>query len=118
MQKASVFVSSRAVLKAPQKIMPAMKPANTRNPRLKTELGRRSTSQILTAKESVRCQKEGSGASVVVIVVPRAPRASAGCQYRQNHSRSQSEHCAGERGILCRRTDAARPMPETDHPDR
>src|SRR4029079_3649741 len=111
-QKVSVFVSSSAVLNAPQKIIPATKPASTRKPRLKIELGRRSTSQSLRAKVSARCQKEGCGASVVVIVAPQGPPASAGCRYRQNHSRSEPVHCVGEHGIACRNTGAARSTPE------
>src|SRR3954453_20130932 len=42
-QKFSVLVSSSPVLKAPQNITPATKPASTSTPRLNTLLGRRST---------------------------------------------------------------------------
>ena len=47
-QNFSVLVSSSAVLKPPQKITPATKPASTSTPSPNTELGRRSTSHSST----------------------------------------------------------------------
>jgi hypothetical protein len=39
MQNVSVLVASKAVLKPPQKMIPAMKPPIVKNPRLKYRLG-------------------------------------------------------------------------------
>jgi hypothetical protein len=51
-----------------QNMIPAMKPAITRTPRLNTELGRRSTSQISSANASMRRQRAGRGASAAVVI--------------------------------------------------
>jgi hypothetical protein len=72
-QKVSVLVTSSAVLNAPQKMMPAMKPAITRTPRLNTELGRRSTPQISQAKANARLHNGGLGGEVSTVVIAAAP---------------------------------------------
>lgn len=61
-QNFSVLVSSSAVLKPPQNITPATKPASTSTPSPNTELGRSSTSQSSTTKRQARARKPGCGA--------------------------------------------------------
>jgi hypothetical protein len=74
MQKGSVFMSSNTALKAPQKMMPAAKPASTRMSRLNTVLGRRSTFHMSRANANARRANDGGEASVTVTAAPRARR--------------------------------------------
>src|SRR5205085_10749526 len=69
-QNFSVLVSSSAVLKPPQKITPATKPASTSTPRLNTELGRRSTPHNSQTKPHTRRGNDARGGrSAAVIAV-------------------------------------------------
>src|SRR5215467_5864123 len=110
-QNVSVLVSSRAVLKPPQKMMPATNPASTRNPKLKIALGRINTPQISNANESVRRQNEGRGTSVVVIAVLPDRSDSTSCRCRRIHSQPEPAHCAEGRDTRYRNIGGAKPKP-------
>src|SRR5215467_10320995 len=118
-QKGSVLVSSKAVLNAPQKRMPAMKPPSTRAPRLNIELGRRSTVHISRANASARRQIEGCENSVAVIAAPPwAKRASEAYRYRRSRSQLALAHRAAGRDTRCKNIGAAKQMPGIAHRDR
>ena len=73
-QNFSVLVTSSAVLKPPQKITPATKPASTSTPRLNTELGRRSTSHSSTREAQTAPARTRRG-----VPFGRAHRRPPGC---------------------------------------
>src|SRR4051794_29521867 len=83
-QNFSVLVNSIAVLKPPQKMIPATKPANTSVPSANTELGRRSTSHNSTTNAQSRASHDGRGASwsAALIGVLWGHRGSAWRRYR------------------------------------
>ncbi len=68
-QNFSVLVSSSAVLKPPQKITPAAKPASTNMPSPKIELGRSSTSRSSIAKFHTRRNNPGRGSGLSIAVI-------------------------------------------------
>src|SRR5215468_10682632 len=69
-QNFSVLVNSSAVLKPPQEMTPATKPASTSVPSAKTELGRVSTPHNSKAKSQHRARKRrfAFGSSAVVVI--------------------------------------------------
>src|SRR5689334_22030861 len=102
MQKLSVLVASKAVLNAPQKMIPATKPASTSAPRLNTELGRRSTLQISRAKATARRHSDGCETSAVVISALQARLALVACRYPRSHYQPAAACYAAARDIRCR----------------
>jgi hypothetical protein len=84
-QNFSVFVSSSAVLKAPQKVTPAKNPPMMRMPNAIAELGRLNTSHSSSAKLMRRLELGFRGSSATVIAGPRAEYCSVTNRYQQNH---------------------------------
>src|SRR5262249_37196122 len=72
-QNFSVLVSSSAVLKPPQKITPATKPARTRTPRPNTELGRTNTPHNSTANCRILVKSPGLEAGFSSVLIERLP---------------------------------------------
>jgi hypothetical protein len=72
-QNFSVLVSSSAVLKPPQNITPAKKPAKTSTPSPNTELGRRSTSHNSTMKLQRRTSHDRRGAAGSTTLIGALP---------------------------------------------
>src|SRR3954466_4999394 len=71
-QNFSVLVISSAVLKPPQKMTPATKPASTRTPSPNTELGLRSTFHSSTTNVQIRASIDRRGWLMSLIDFPPA----------------------------------------------